>query len=491
MNIKDIINEFKKGFLSVQEKSNSQTPTLQEEYHFHSSQQKSDISPSSNLVSNKNQKVIKEKVTNSDQHTQQENIKKSKVEYPLSSKKPFLGTADPKNNTKQKVSYNNTTTTNSSSNQSRLTLKELEVLRKPIPKLNFEQDKQYYLSKLDKNNKLMNGFVSYASSTESLAVSSNKKRIIVFINGIKHEDERSPLALRCKEFLNLNLKKQRIFIEKLGDLADDVILANVYLDPKKTINIADIAKKHNFHESVIVPPSEDDLIIPNERMLNSDYNEYGSKMRKPKNQELMPYFDKHKNLITAGAALGLLVDHGHAPYKFNASNNDSYYAKIKTIHDEIVLWGQDLEHALLAAQIYPGDLIKYYREDKYTSSSNKKTSWNLDVVEKSVDSTVREKFFEKCNYLDETTSNHYCSDDNLNNNLNVDNTYSNHHEEDWRENIYHTNESSTTEHSPNLDFLFNQNDNPFIQNNDWNQTDNNNNSWTTNNDDNYGGPKPF
>lgn len=63
--------------------------------------------------------------------------------------------------------------------------------------------------------------------------------------------------------------------------------------------------------------------------------------------------------IRAGVTLGVLLEHGAAPYKFNQENGQSYYVKVKTERGEQTLWGVDLERAMAESKtgVRSGDLV--------------------------------------------------------------------------------------------------------------------------------------
>jgi len=57
--------------------------------------------------------------------------------------------------------------------------------------------------------------------------------------------------------------------------------------------------------------------------------------------------------------IGRLKDHGAANYQFRAKEDPSYYLKLITSRGERVLWGKDLERALIEGETKPknGDLV--------------------------------------------------------------------------------------------------------------------------------------
>lgn len=57
--------------------------------------------------------------------------------------------------------------------------------------------------------------------------------------------------------------------------------------------------------------------------------------------------------------IGRLTEHGVANYQFRRDENPSYYVKVLTSRGVKVLWGKDLERALVAAETRPkiGDLV--------------------------------------------------------------------------------------------------------------------------------------
>jgi hypothetical protein len=72
-----------------------------------------------------------------------------------------------------------------------------------------------------------------------------------------------------------------------------------------------------------------------------------------------PAQDQPKDALRAGVTVGVLVEHGAAPYKFNDKNDDSYYVKVKTERGEQVRWGVDLERAVAESKtkVQVGDVI--------------------------------------------------------------------------------------------------------------------------------------
>ena len=57
--------------------------------------------------------------------------------------------------------------------------------------------------------------------------------------------------------------------------------------------------------------------------------------------------------------IGRLTEHGVANYQFRRDENPSYYVKVLTSRGPKVLWGKDLERALIGGETHPkvGDLI--------------------------------------------------------------------------------------------------------------------------------------
>ncbi len=57
--------------------------------------------------------------------------------------------------------------------------------------------------------------------------------------------------------------------------------------------------------------------------------------------------------------IGRLTEHGRAPYQFRAGEDLSYYLKLLTSQGERILWGKDLERALITGETKPkvGDLV--------------------------------------------------------------------------------------------------------------------------------------
>lgn len=57
--------------------------------------------------------------------------------------------------------------------------------------------------------------------------------------------------------------------------------------------------------------------------------------------------------------IGRLTEHGVANYQFRRDENPSYYVKVLTSRGVKLLWGKDLERALVAAETRPkiGDLV--------------------------------------------------------------------------------------------------------------------------------------
>ena len=58
-----------------------------------------------------------------------------------------------------------------------------------------------------------------------------------------------------------------------------------------------------------------------------------------------------------------LLEHGQAPYKFQANGSKSYYARLRHENGaEEVVWGVDIERALQEAKASQGDVVTLARE---------------------------------------------------------------------------------------------------------------------------------
>ena len=331
----------------------------------------------------------------------------------------------------------------------------------------------YYSNKANNQSKALTAFVSYAASPESLQVFFNKQKVTVFINGLSHDDEKSVDALLCKEFLNNNLKKKTVYLEKLQDLNETTILANVFFDKNKTINIAVVAEKNGFHSSRPESVSENDLVIPDRKIIpkytnKKDINLADYSDIKFQNKELTPFescFHKHKHIINKENQIGLLVDHGEAPYLFDKNNGKSYFVKIKQLDKEIFLWGQNLPKALSDSNTILGDFIhlnKYVEENPKTK--RKYNLWLINNIEKGLDISLQEQFIKEHPEYNQSKTN--------SNHLNTNDTSNSSSESDdvniqLRERI-NNNQDFTPDPNEkhveivgNLDALFDE-DNPFL-----------------------------
>ncbi|MGR7464136.1 hypothetical protein ACU60T_23500 [Klebsiella aerogenes] len=54
---------------------------------------------------------------------------------------------------------------------------------------------------------------------------------------------------------------------------------------------------------------------------------------------------------------GVLLEHGPAPYQFDAKNNDSYYVKLNTRNGERTYWGKELKQALADSGVTTGEAV--------------------------------------------------------------------------------------------------------------------------------------
>jgi len=73
----------------------------------------------------------------------------------------------------------------------------------------------------------------------------------------------------------------------------------------------------------------------------------------------LEYEDRAARVSARVLVVGRLTEHGVANYQFRLDENSSYFVKILTSRGLKVLWGKDLERALIAGQTRPtvGDLI--------------------------------------------------------------------------------------------------------------------------------------
>lgn len=302
----------------------------------------------------------------------------------------------------------------------------------------------YYSNKANNTKKSLVAFVSYASSPESLQVFLNKQKVTVFINGISHNDEKSSAALMCKNFLNENLKKKNVYLEKLEDLNEHSILANVFFDKDLTINMAVVATKHGFNYSEAKPLSEDDLYIPENKVIakytnpndvkiseytdtktiphnnfdnesttqaqNQGGNQKGSEKTQTTSQiKETPFeqlFNQHKKNCDKDNQVGLLLEHGPANYQFKEGNTKSYYVKLKQPNKEIILWGQNLPDALGQIEALPGDFLHL---SKYTEKNhvNNRTYnfWSASMIKNNLDENLQKTYLEKISPLENKSEN--------------------------------------------------------------------------------------
>lgn len=63
--------------------------------------------------------------------------------------------------------------------------------------------------------------------------------------------------------------------------------------------------------------------------------------------------------IRAGVAIGVLLEHGAAPYRFDQDNDASYYVRLRTDRGEQTLWGVDLKRAVAESRtsVQAGDVV--------------------------------------------------------------------------------------------------------------------------------------
>lgn len=326
----------------------------------------------------------------------------------------------------------------------------------------------YYRDKIVKDKNTHSSLVSFASSPESIATYFNKKNLTIFINGIHHEDERSSSAMKCKQFLNDNFKKQRIYFEILENLSEGIVLANVYIDKEKKINLASLADRYGFSHSKLTPFDENNLILPDEKVTpkyNSpkdiNISEYSdSKIieenKEPENSQnshnekafLIPYFEKYKN-NDKSEDIGLVLKFGKAPYLFDDSKSLSFFLTLYINNKEKTLWGIKLEEEIKKSLVYPGDFVTVNK----ISMKNEKTGrtfhdWNINILEKSLDKNLQEQ------YLSSNPSNK-----NDTNNIPEDNQTSSINSSSSVFDIHK--ESTSDKDNTSLSFLFDDEDNPF------------------------------
>ncbi len=266
------------------------------------------------------------------------------------------------------------------------------------------QNTNNYYHKKANSIKPLSAFVSYASSPDSIQVYLNKQKVTIFINGLFHDDEKSPSAILCKQFLDSNLKKQTIYFDKIEDLNENSILANVYFDKNKTINIATVAHKNGFSLSTSKSLTENDLIIPelkttpkydNHNDVNiSEYSDAKIVSTNPSQKNhFQECFNKYKHLNNKDNLIGLLIEHGEAPFLFDENNSKSYFIKIKQEQKEKIIWGKNLKDSLASQNILPGDFIHLNKYEEINPKTQRKFNiWQTNILEKSFDKKLQENF---------------------------------------------------------------------------------------------------
>lgn len=327
----------------------------------------------------------------------------------------------------------------------------------------------YYRDKIAKDKNTHSSLISFASSPESIATYFNKKNLTIFINGIHHEDERSSSAMKCKQFLNDNFKKQRIYFEILENLSEGIVLANVYIDKEKKINLASLAERYGFSHSTLTPFDENNLILPDDKVIPkynnpkdiniSDYSDSKVIEDNPKTENsnnkntheksfLNPYFEKYKS-NDKSEDIGLVLKFGKAPYLFDDSKSLSFFLTLYINNKEKTLWGIKLEEEIKKSLVYPGDFVSVNK----ISMKNEKTGrtfhdWNINILEKSLDKNLQEQ------YLSSNPSNK-----NDTNNIPEDNQTSSVNSSSSVFDIHK--ESTSDKDNTSLSFLFDDEDNPF------------------------------
>lgn len=162
----------------------------------------------------------------------------------------------------------------------------------------------------------------------------------------------------------------------------DLQLLNATMEREKqsnSINMADTRTKKTqtdfqdrdasgIHVDVDKLTKEEKAVLDNSKAYLESKN-LGDKFTQATLKEL------ENKLRSERAYVGVLVEHGAAPYKFNKDNEDSYFVKLKTERGEQTIWGKKLPHALSDVSI--GQSI-------YLKNSSKES---VQVQEKILDDT--------------------------------------------------------------------------------------------------------
>ncbi|MES2206783.1 MAG: LPD7 domain-containing protein [Pseudomonadota bacterium] len=115
-----------------------------------------------------------------------------------------------------------------------------------------------------------------------------------------------------------------------------------------------------------------------------------------------------KNQRHVSEYIGVLVDHGKAPYNFDLNETKSYFVKYRTENQtEKIQWGTDLERAINESQAQKGQKISLERQEKQpvtpqnTQDKNGnmleqearlfRTVWQVNVLDQAINADVQKK----------------------------------------------------------------------------------------------------
>ena len=103
-------------------------------------------------------------------------------------------------------------------------------------------------SKTDKPAKKDSAYCLFATSGQSFEAMYKNQKITILLAGIDLPDKNNYISKKANHFINEQIKKKAIFLDKIEIVDNNTIMAEVYLDAQKTLSLNQLMIEQNLHK---------------------------------------------------------------------------------------------------------------------------------------------------------------------------------------------------------------------------------------------------
>lgn len=246
--------------------------------------------------------------------------------------------------------------------------KEIEISK--------QKEKTFKNTASPKKNSSHSAYCLFANSGESFLASQKPNKFNIFLSNISHPNKRNPAYKEANDFINNKIKGKTIYYNIVSTKENGDIVADVYLDPEKTICLNILLEENGLDHSEDIQKNEN---LSSFEKIDSftDMQIISSEPAKEVKKN-----DPNKNV-------GFIIDFGWAPFLNKEENSKSFYITIDENGSKITKWGLDLKNAIKNSEVIKGDHIELIK--KPASANSKKNTWLINKLNLTTEITNTEK----------------------------------------------------------------------------------------------------